>query len=137
MVKAKSPNEQTVIDFFESLSSGDLERLRPYIGPETTWTPMVQGVPGAGTHRGNAILDEFLAPVRGLFVAGDPKVHVDSIISAGDIVMCETRGVGTLSNGRPYNNLYAWAFQVRNGRIDAIREYMDSHYVMTNVVGAA
>ncbi|MNN90662.1 SnoaL-like domain protein [compost metagenome] len=95
---------------------------------------MIENVPGAGTHTGKAICEEFLAPVRGLFADGDPKVLVDSLVSSGDKVMCETRGVGKLRDGRAYNNLYAWAFVIRDGRIKAIREYMDSHYVMVNLM---
>lgn len=137
MIKATNANEQLVLDFFATLSSGDLVTLDGYFDPDTTWTPMIENVPGAGTHTGKAICEEFLGPVRGLFVDGDPKVHVDSIVSSGDMVMCETRGIGTLRSGRAYNNLYAWAFVIREGRIKAIREYMDSHYVMVNIMGAA
>ncbi|MCY1549309.1 SnoaL-like domain protein [compost metagenome] len=136
MTQATNANEQLVLDFFTTLSSGDLNALREYIDPDTTWTPMIENVPGAGTHTGAAICDEFLAPVRGLFVDGDPKVHVDSLVSSGDKVMCETRGIGKLRNGRGYNNLYAWAFVIRDGRIKTIREYMDSHYVMVNLMDA-
>lgn len=136
MTSAANANEQLVLDFFTTLSRGNLEELSTFIDPDTTWTPMLENVPGAGTHTGAAICEAFLAPVRGLFVDGDPKVHVDSIVSAGDKVMCETRGVGTLRNGRTYNNLYAWAFIIKEGRIKTIREYMDSHYVMVNLMGA-
>jgi ketosteroid isomerase-like protein len=131
---AANANEQLVLDFFTTLSTGDLEKLATFIDPDTTWTPMIENVPGAGTHTGKAICEEFLAPVRGLFVDGDPKVHVDSIVSSNNQVMCETRGVGKLRDGRSYNNLYAWAFQIRDGRIKAIREYMDSHYVVTKIL---
>ncbi|MGY3306203.1 glyoxylase-like metal-dependent hydrolase (beta-lactamase superfamily II)/ketosteroid isomerase-like protein [Pseudomonas sp. PvR086] len=134
VTKAANANEQLVLDFFTTLSTGDLVKLGTFIDADTTWTPMIENVPGAGTHTGKAICEEFLAPVRGLFVDGDPKVHVDSIVSSGDKVMCETRGVGKLRNGRSYNNLYAWAFLIRDGRIKAIREYMDSHYVMVNLM---
>ncbi len=56
---------------------------------------MVEGVPGAGVHGPrDKIVDEFLAPVRGLFVPGDPKTTVDRMVSSGDTVMCESRGIG-------------------------------------------
>jgi uncharacterized protein len=98
---------------------------------DASWTPMVRGVPGEGTHVGrSAIIDSFLAPVRGLFKPGDPKVLVDTIASNGALVLTETRGVGTLSDGRPYENRYAWAIEIKDGRIFAVREYMDSLYVM-------
>jgi uncharacterized protein len=75
--------------------------------------------------------------VRGLFVAGDPKTTVDRMVSTGDTVMCESRGSGKLRDGRAYNNRYAWSIDVRDGRIFAIREYMDSHYVATLFGGGA
>jgi ketosteroid isomerase-like protein len=53
------------------------------------------------------------------------------MVSTGDTVMCESRGSGKLRDGRQYNNRYAWSIDVRDGRIFAIREYMDSHYVAT------
>jgi ketosteroid isomerase-like protein len=132
LTKAANQNEQIAIDFFATLSTGELERIRAALHPDATWTPQVKSVPGAGVHRGrDTIVDTFLAPVRGLFKPGDPKVHVDTICSKGPLVLCETRGVGTLADGRPYNNLYAWALEIKDGKVFAIREYMDSHYVMT------
>lgn len=131
MVTASSPNEQTVLDFFAALSRGDLEAVRALLHEDATWTPQVREVPGAGVHKGHkGIVDEFLAPVRGLFAPGDPKVVVESIVSKGPLVMVESRGVGKLRDGRPYENLYAWALEVREGKVAAIREYMDSHYVI-------
>lgn len=131
MAEAGNAQEREVIKFFEILSSGDLEKLRAFLHPDASWQPMVKpGIPGAGLHHPrDAIIDEFLAPVRGLFIPGDPKVHIDSIVSSGDKVMLETRGIGTLSDGREYNNLYAWAFELKDGKVWKIREYMDSAYI--------
>jgi uncharacterized protein len=132
MVTARTPQEQLVLDFFRILSSGDLEAIRATLHPDATWQAMVEGVPGAGIHGPrDKIVDAFLAPVRGLFKPGDPKTTVDRMVSGGDTVMCESRGSGTLHDGRQYNNRYAWSIDVRDGRIFAIREYMDSHYVVT------
>jgi len=133
---AANANEQLVLDFFATLSTGELENIRATLHEDATWTPQVKDVPGAGVHRGrDTIVDTFLAPVRGLFKPGDPKSHVDTIFSKGSTVMCETHGVGTLADGRPYNNLYAWALEIKDGKVFAIREYMDSHYVATLFAG--
>lgn len=130
MVKADNENERLVLKFFETLSSGDLVRLRELFHEEATWTPMVRGIPGEGVHRGRAgIVDQFLAPVRGQFRPGDPKVLLDTIASKGTLVLIETRGLGELRDGRKYDNRYAWAVEVRDGKIFAVREYMDSLYV--------
>lgn len=62
---------------------------------------------------------------------GDPKLPVDSIRSKGPLVVVETRGVGQMKSGTAYKNLYCWAVEVRDGKIYANREYMDSYYVST------
>src|SRR5690606_11616012 len=86
MAEPKTAQEREVVKFFETLSSGDLEALRAMLHADASWTPMVKpGIPGAGVHHPrDKIIDEFLAPVRGLFVPGDPKVHIDAIVSDGD-----------------------------------------------------
>lgn len=130
MVNADNENERLVLKFFETLSSGDLLRLRELFHEEATWTAMVRGIPGEGVHRGKeGIIDRFLAPVRGQFRPGDPKVLPDTIASKGALVLIETRGLGHLADGRPYENRYAWAVEVRDGKVFAVREYMDSLYV--------
>jgi uncharacterized protein len=129
-MQANNQNEQLTIDFFVTLSTGDLEAVRVLLHENATWTPMVRDIPGAGTHVGRSgIVDEFLAPVRGLFKPGYPKLHIDTIASNGPLVLSEMRGVGFLSDGRPYENRYCWAVEVKDGKIFAIREYMDSLYI--------
>lgn len=127
-VKAKNPNEQLVLDFFAVLSSGDLEALRAFFHDKSVWEPKVKGIAGAGEHVGMAIIDLFLAPVRGMFEAGDPKVHVTNLFSDGEIVGVESYSTGKTLDGKVYENDYAWVFRVSNGKIDRMHEYMDSHY---------
>jgi uncharacterized protein len=125
-------NEELVRRFFETLSSGDLERLRPLLHEDATWTVMATGIPGAGEKKGrNVIIDEFLAPVRGIFEDGDPKVSIVNLISKGRLVAAETRGAGRLKSGKPYNNVYSWMIEIDADKIRALREYMDSYYVST------
>jgi len=124
-------NEQLVIDFFETLSSGDLEKLRPLFHKDATWQAMARDIPGAGKHEGrDHIVDEFLAPIRGMFEPGDPKIEIQTIISKGPLVATETLGLGRLKNGKEYNNKYCWMIEIKDGKIFYLREYMDSHYVM-------
>lgn len=130
-MSVEEKNEQVVRDFFSTLSSGHLENIRAALHPEAQWIPMVQGVPGAGIHTPrDVIVDEFLAPVRGIFEDGDPKVEIDNIFAKGNMVCAETRGIGKLRNGRDYRNKYCWVIEVRDGKVHILREYMDSHYVM-------
>lgn len=130
MVTPKNASEKAVFDFFETLSTGDLNALAALLPEDVSWEPMVRDIPGAGLYQGrDKVLGEFLAPIRGVFRPGDPKVHIDAIVSDGDRVMVETRATGQKADGKPYSNRYAWAFELRGGQILRIREYMDSLYV--------
>lgn len=129
-MEAANANERVVLDFLATLNEADLEGVRARLTEDATWIPQVRDIPGAGEYHGrDTIVDVFLAPIRGAFAEGDPKNEILSIASGGDLVMVETHGTGALADGRPYDNRYAWAFEVRDGKVAAIREYMDSHYV--------
>jgi ketosteroid isomerase-like protein len=125
-------NEQIVRNFFKVLSTGELENIRKTLHADASWTPMVKSVPGAGVHAPrDVIVDKFLAPVRGLFEDGDPKTTIDNIFAKGNVVCVESRGHGKLRNGKIYDNQYCWVIEVKDGLVWKIREYMDSHYVMS------
>ena len=127
----ESRNEFLVRQFFETLSSGDLEALRPLFHVDGSWEATATTIPGAGITKGrDKIIDEFLAPVRGLFEPGDPKAVVHRIFGKGEWVAAETTGIGMLSNGNEYHNRYAWIFEIRDDKIFTLREYMDSHYIL-------
>lgn len=132
MVQAANAAEQLVLDFFEVLSSGDLEKLRRFYHDQSVWEPKVKDIAGAGKHIGMDIIDKFLAPVRGMFKPGDPKVHVHTMFSrandSGTWVCVESNSTGGLPDGKLYDNDYCWVFEISNGKIDKMREYMDSHY---------
>ena len=131
MADAETRNEQLVREFFETLSSGDLEALRPLIHVDGSWEATAQSIPGAGITKGrDKVIDEFLAPVRGLFEPGDPKIIILRIFSKGPWVAAETEAKGMLSNGREYHNRYAWIIEIRDDKVYALREYMDSAYIL-------
>ncbi len=132
MAETETQNEKLVRRFFnDALNTGDLEKIRAFFHPEATWTPMAKtAIPGAGVHRGRqGIVDEFLAPVRGLFVDGDPKNAIENLFGKGALVVVETHGTGRFRNGRDYDNRYAWIVEIRDDMIFAIREYMDTAYI--------
>jgi ketosteroid isomerase-like protein len=122
--------QQTVLSFFERLNAEDLEGVRALLTHDAAWLPQARDIPGAGEYRGrDVIVDEFLRPVRGLFAAGSPRNRIVSMASDGPLVLLETHGTGWLKDGRPYDNRYAWAFEVRDGKVAEIREYLDSAYI--------
>jgi ketosteroid isomerase-like protein len=93
---------------------------------------MATGIQGAGEKKGRkAIIDEFLGPVRGIFVDGDPKVLIQHLILQGPYAAVEAKGLGKFKNGKDYNNRYAFMIEIKDDKVFALREYMDSYYVST------
>ena len=121
-------SETAVRAFFDTLNTGDLEKLRPLL-KSARWQPMVKNLTSAPSYSGDAIIDDFLRPVRGIFRPGDPKVSIDVLVADDQAVAVETAGTGKLVDGRAYENRYAWFFRLREGRIVEIHEYLDSLYV--------
>jgi ketosteroid isomerase-like protein len=137
MKPATTDNEALVRDFFAQLNAENLEAIRAMLSEDAAWLPQARDMPGAGSYRGrNVIVDEFLKPIRGLFEPGSPSNRIVSMAANGPLVLVETHGTGKLRDGRPYENRYAWAFEIRGGKIAEIREYLDSYYIV-RLFGAA
>ena len=131
MGQSNTQSETVVQKFFELLNAEDLEGVRALLTEDAAWIPQARDMPGAGEYRGrDVIVDQFLKPIRGLFAKGSPSNRILSMASNGALVLVETHGTGHLNDGRPYDNRYAWAFEVREGKVAMIREYLDSYYIV-------
>jgi ketosteroid isomerase-like protein len=118
--------------FFAALSDGDLEAMRPMLHPDAAWEVM-RAVPGERLTIGrDAIIDEFLTPVRGRFVPGDPKVTVHTLFASGDRVAAETHADGTMRDGSEYHNRYAWMIELDGSLVRRVHEYMDTAYARSS-----
>ena len=129
MFTPRTPAEETVLAFFTALGSEDWDRTRALMTDAVEWTVMVRGVPGEGVHRGADAIFAVIRPVRALFEPGSPQLTLRALTSAGSRVIMETHGGGQLKDGRTYDNNYVMVVEVQDGRVAALREYMDSYYV--------
>ena len=114
--------------FLAKLSDGDLEAMRTLLHPDATWEVM-RAVPGQRLASGrDVIIDDFLPPVRGRFVPGDPKVTVHTVFGSGNLVAVESQADGTMLDGSEYHNRYAWMIELEGSLLLRVREYMDTAY---------
>lgn len=58
------------------------------------------------------------------------KMTVKSLIAEGDKVALEVESYGELKNGRIYNQQYHILMTLRDGKICAVREYLDTQHVL-------
>ncbi|HTR48854.1 MAG TPA: nuclear transport factor 2 family protein [Verrucomicrobiae bacterium] len=133
MPDVEKRNEEIVRAFFETLSAGELEKLRLLLHEDATWGIMVTGIQGAGDKHGRKeIIDDFLKPIReGLFIPANPKVVIQHLVVQGQYAAVEAKGLGKFKNGKDYNNRYAFFLEIKDDKIFHLREYMDSYYVST------
>ena len=128
MSKAEN-NARAVRRFFDALNSGNLENVRPMLSAQTIWRPMVRDMTEKPEYQGDAIIDDFLGPVRGAFKNNGPLVTLTFLAADDNGAAAETDGDGEFQDGRVYANKYGWFFDMDDGKILCIREYFDSNYV--------
>jgi len=56
------------------------------------------------------------------------EMKVMSCIAEGDTVALEVVSSGDLTNGRPYRQEYHMLMHFRDGKISAVREYLDTQH---------
>ena len=141
--------KETVRALYAAYASGDPERIRALLHPDVTWvapagnaTQVALGLgdpDDAGPPQGLNDLDReaivtFMAYDYPRFFA-DVAFEPRSMVGEGDLVLAEHRMSATLPNGRPYVNDYCFAYEVADGRVTAIREYMDTRGGWLQVFG--
>lgn len=110
-------NHRIVRDFFIALGRGELpdELLAPDM---TVWT----------TTGGAVSKDRYQGGVRllGMICQGGGLAYtIHALTAEEDRVAAEVRGSGTLVNGEPFENAYAFFFRIRDGRIASVAEHFD------------
>jgi len=121
-------NKKVVLGFVEALSSGKVEAAQAAVADDATWW-IPGSLPVSGTHRGKkAIFEEFLGQAQALFQPNSVSIQVRNVIGEGDNVAVEWIARGKSAKGKNYENYYHLMFEVRNGKIEAVREYVDTLY---------
>ena len=121
-------NKKVVLGFVEALSSGNIEAAKAAFTDDATWW-IPGSLPVSGTHRGKkAIFEDFLGQAQTLFQPNSVSIQVRNAIAEGDCVAVEWVARGKSTKGKSYENYYHLMFEVKNGKIQAIREYVDTLY---------
>jgi ketosteroid isomerase-like protein len=141
--------KETVQALYAAYAAGDPDRIAALLHPDVIWvapagnaTQVALGLGSAddaGPPRGLNDLDRdaivaFMTYDYPRFVANvvfEPR----SMVGEGGAVLAEHRMSATLPNGRPYINDYCFAYEVSDGRVTAIREYMDTRGGWLQVFG--
>ena len=120
------PSKTVILRYVEALQRGDGDAIRDSFAEDATW--WVPGeLPLSGTWRGrDRILDEFLAGALAYYEPDSVSFEVTNIVAEGAEVAMEWTTRGRTAAGARYENFYSAIFVVRDGRIQAVREYTDT-----------
>jgi ketosteroid isomerase-like protein len=143
-----SPKE-TVIALYAAYGSGDPERIADLLHDDVVWvappgnatqvalglgSPADAGAPSGSNTLGKQLIVQFMAHnFSRMFL--NPKNEFRAMVAEGPVVFAEHRLSATLPNGRPYANDYCFAYEVRDGKVQHIREYMDTRGGWAQVFG--
>ena len=123
---ARRENEALVRAFFGALCEGDIDAMMQLATDDFTWT-LIGSTPISGTYRGkDAVLRDFFGGIGDAldFEAGI-GLDIEEVIATEDRVIVRARGAMHAKYG-PYNNEYCHVMTVRDGKIAATVEYVDT-----------
>ena len=116
-------SKQIVLGFFENLNAGNAAAALDALGDSATW--WIQGnFPLSGT-RTKAQFVELLGQL-GAAIDGALSLRVKGVTAEGDRVAVEAESFAKMKNGKTYQNRYHFLCEVRDGKIQAVREYLDT-----------
>jgi uncharacterized protein len=122
--------------YVAALQAGDEQTIRDSFAEDATWTLRAGDLPLSGTWHGrNAIIDDFLAGALGHYEPGSITLEVTGMIADGDEVALQWTTRARTRDGQPYENDCIGVFTVKDGKIQAVREYMDTLYAAELVYG--
>ena len=75
---------------------------------------------------GRARIAHFIGVEFGTVFCRDVAIEFRGILAEGDRVVVETRLSATLAHGGAYDNDYCFIFELEDGLIRRVREYMDT-----------
>ncbi len=116
-------------ELFARFTASDIDGVLALMTDDCTW--LIPGKPErvrtAGLYDKTRIARLFHRMLEGL--EGGLRMTVTGVLAEGDRVAVEVQSEGDLKNGRQYRQRYHFAIELRDGKICAVREYLDTQHV--------
>ena len=144
-------SKDIILALYRAYGSGDPVAIAALLADEVIWVAPPgnatqvaldmghgadAGPPDGSNNLGKAAIIDFMVNDFARLFTNATNVFT-LILEDGDHVMVEHRLSATLVNGRSYVNDYCFVFRVANGRVIAIREYMDTRGGWVQMFGTA
>ena len=133
-------NEQQNVDLvrlgYDAFGRGDINGLLELLAEDIEWTsPGPPELPTAGTRRGRQQVAEFFQAVDQVFEI--QRFEPKSFVAQGDVVVVLGSDTASVkATGKVLTEEWAHAFTIRDGKIAAMREYLDTAAVVAELQAA-
>lgn len=123
---AEERNKQLVTEFMEVFGRGDVQDILSYMSENATWWVggTMEGISGT---KDRQAFGEMLSGISAS-VNGGIQLRPLAWTCQGERVAVETESYAELHNGRVYNNLYHFVFVVKDGKIECVKEFLDTEH---------
>ena len=119
-------NKSIVNQAYSNFKTGNINGILDLITDDVNWTlPQMEGVPFSGTRTGRASVGEFFQSVVSTqeSLSFEPR----ELIAEGDkVVALGSYQWRVKSNSREFGGDFAHVFTIRDGKVVAFNEYMDT-----------
>jgi len=120
-------NKAVVQAYFDAVNEGHLtDALLDFMTEDVTWW-IQKASPAAGLYEGKAGIKRLFGIDIPIF-SSPLVVRIVRMIAEGDVVCAEAEIATKNREGKPYLNQYTFWMQIREGKICAVREYLDTLY---------
>jgi ketosteroid isomerase-like protein len=124
-------NVEVIRRVYDALTRGSLEDMAALFHEDAYWHVMATGVVGAGRTDGRDTVFAMIGGIMEMFEAGSMELTLTNLIGSEDseFVASEHRLKARFVDGTAYDNQYAFIWELRDGKVAGLREFMDSYYV--------
>lgn len=118
-------NKEMVKAAWSAIGKGDLKTAFASMADNVSW--LIPGnIPGtSGVKRGKDEILKFMSGIGSVFPEG-LQTEITKAHATDDAVILELTNRGKVNNGKFYENEYCFVFEIENGKIRRIREYVDT-----------
>ncbi len=129
--EARARAKAAVRMFFKAVAKADMAALADAVTDDVIYEmPFSEsGSTEAGTYRrfvGRADVIGFWRATSGVGIKVEPPEDVEiSVLGDGSRLFIEQRGDMTMPDGKRYRNRYVFRYDIRDGRVSYVREYIN------------
>ena len=119
-------NKKVVLSYFENFSAGKVDAVLALVADSATF--WIAGKPEKFALAGTKTKAQFAEQIKGVGAAMPKGLRLTpkGITAEGDRVAAEVEAYGETVSGKVYDNRYHFLFEIRERKIQAVREYFDT-----------